>query len=433
MNITVAGMWHLGCVIAAGMARVGHQVTGYDGDGKAVAELCKGKAPLFEPGLDEAIREGIDAGRLVAVSDPTSAMVGAELLWIAYDTPVADDDWADTAFVEEQIRGLLMHRDEPLLVLVSSQMPAGSIARLEKEHGSRGFRFACSPENLRLGQALDCFLKPDRVVVGVRSPADRVELESVFHSIAAPIEWMGVESAEMAKHAINAFLALSVAFANELAVLCESIGADGREVERALKTESRIGPRAYVRPGSAFAGGTLARDVMFLSALAGDKNISLSLIPAIRTSNEHHKAWLYRVVEEVLGDRVDVLVAVLGLTYKPGTDTLRRSASVEFCRWAVERGCIVRVHDPVVRVLPEDLARGVTLAGSLEEACRGSAVIVVGTAWPEYRELKGKDIAGWAPGAVIVDPNRFLINAWPPKLGLSYRAVGLATEGSSSI
>ncbi len=433
MNIAVAGLWHLGCVIAAGLAKAGHRVVGYDPDDGVVSHLKEGKAPLFEPGLDDAIAEGVRRGVLDFTSVGVTAMEYAEVLWVAYDTPVSEDDRADTGYVEKQVMGLLVHAPDGLLVLISSQMPVGSAARLESLAAERfpdkNIRFAVSPENLRLGQALGYFLKPDRVVVGIRNETDQRQLKEVFRLIDAPIEWMSVESAEMAKHAINAFLALSVTFANELAVLCEKTGADARQVERALKTESRIGPKAYVRPGSAFAGGTLARDVVFLSELAQREQASISLIPAIQSSNETHKQWIYRTVAEITGDKPGAAIAVLGLTYKPGTDTLRRSTSVEFCRWAVERGLSVRAHDPAVKALPTDLASKVVLSSTPEEACADAAVVVIGTPWPDYKQLRGEDVAALAPGSVIIDANRFIIDAWPRNPGLNFRAVGLADHG----
>lgn len=429
MNITVAGLWHLGCVIAAGLAKAGHRVIGFDPDDAVVNKLKAGKAPLFEPGLDDAIAEGLVRGVLNFTSVGVAALEYTEVLWVAYDTPVSDDDRADTGYVEEQVMGLLVDAPVGLLVLISSQMPVGSAARLEQRAQAtwptKNIRFAVSPENLRLGQALPYFLKPDRVVVGVRKGEDRHLLEQVFAPINGPVEWMSVESAEMAKHAINAFLALSVTFANELAVLCEKTGADAREVERALKSESRIGPKAYVRPGSAFAGGTLARDVVFLSELAEANGAPITLVPAIQSSNETHKQWIYRVAADVLCGKTGARVAVLGLTYKPGTDTLRRSTSVEFCRWAAAQGCVVCAHDPAVNQLPEDLAVKIKLCATAKETCRGASLIVIGTPWPAFKDIKGEDVAVWAPGAVVVDPNRYLIDAWPRDLGLGFRAVGL--------
>src|SRR5262249_43972224 len=224
------------------------------------------------------------------------------------------------------------------LVLISSQVPAGFTAGLEADWRDRGLRYAYSPENLRLGKALDSFRSPERIIVGVRNPADNGQLMELFAPFCRRLEWMSVESAEMTKHALNAFLATSVTFINELARLCEVVGADAKEVERGLKSEGRIGGRAYLSPGAAFAGGTLARGVRFLTERGGRMGVGMPLLEGVLASNELHKGWVRQRVVGLLEGVKAPTVAVLGLTYKPGTSTLRRSFAVELCRWLHGRG-----------------------------------------------------------------------------------------------
>jgi UDPglucose 6-dehydrogenase len=181
---------------------------------------------------------------------------------------------------------------------------------------------------------------------------------------------MGVESAEMTKHAINAFLATSVTFINEIAALCEQSGADAKDVERGLKTEQRIGPGAYLGPGAAFAGGTLARDVVFLRTLGRAVERATPLMDGVESSNKEHRHWARRRLVATLGSLAGRTVAVWGLTYKPGTDTLRRSTAVELCRWLLAQGALVRAHDPAAAALPDDLA-AVTRVETPEQAGRG--------------------------------------------------------------
>jgi UDPglucose 6-dehydrogenase len=428
MNVAVAGLWHLGCVIAAGSARAGHRVAAYDPDPATRDGVALGKAPLFEPGLNDALSAALQNGSLAVAGSPEELLKQADLLWIAYDTPVRDDDTADTAFVRQEILRLLLHAPAGLMVLVSSQLPAGSLRELETQAAitfpGRGLRFACSPENLRLGQALAYFMKPDRIVAGVRTEADKALLADLWAPLGGPVEWMSVESAEMTKHAINAFLALSVTFANELATLCEKVGADGREVERGLKTESRIGPRAYVRPGRAFDGGTLARDVLFLSAMGAEAGLPLRLIPSIQAANEAHKQWLFRAVSAALTPAPRPVIAVLGLTYKPGTDTLRRSTALAFCRQAAAAGWRVQAHDPRVGQLP-DAGAGLILCPDIKTACAGAQGVVVAADCPEFKAVSREDWAAWAPGAWVVDPARFLADTLGRCAGSRYRAVGM--------
>jgi UDPglucose 6-dehydrogenase len=247
--------------------------------------------------------------------------------------------------VESVVRAaasLFPHLRDGAVMLVSSQLPVGTTQRLEsmfaETAGGRRAGFAYSPENLRLGKAIDVFAHPDRVVAGVRSEADRATIAELLRPFTDRIEWMSVESAEMTKHALNAFLATSVTFINEIAALCEQVGADASEVERGLKSEARIGPKAYLSPGGAFAGGTLARDVMFLSELGRQKGIATHLLSSVKTSNDAHRQWAQRRLAQLLDGVSGRTVAVWGLTYKPGTDTLRRSSAIELCKWLGSQG-----------------------------------------------------------------------------------------------
>jgi len=426
VRITVQGLWHLGSVTAACLASVEHQVTGYDEDAATIAGLAKGKAPLLEPGLDDLLATGLEAGTLAFTTDPAIALPGAEILWIAYDTPVDEDDRADVGFVMARVTASLSQLAPDAAVLISSQMPVGSIAALEKaaaDLGRSDIRFACSPENLRLGGALKVFLQPDRIVIGVRDDATRQTLQAALLPITDRLEWMGVESAEMTKHAINSFLATSVTFANEIAAICEVVGADAKEVERGLKTEMRIGSKAYLGPGGPFAGGTLARDIVFLEAASRDTGIATPLLSSVKVSNDQHKTWVRRKILGLAADPKDVAVAVWGLTYKPGTSTLRRSQSVELCDWLISQGVSLHVHDPAVVALPDHWQGKVQRHGTASDAAARASILVVGTEWPEYRSEIEKLPGAALKALTLIDANRFL-GAQAAALGLKYIAVG---------
>jgi len=427
MKVCVQGLWHLGTVTAACLASLGHRVTGLDLDVRIVEELNQGRPPLLEPGLKERVQQGLASGRLSFSSNAGEALRGADVLWVAYDTPVDDDDNADVQFVVAQIEKVLSFLPAGSSVLISSQMPVGSVRRLETVAKDRfpekEIGFACSPENLKLGKALAAFLNPDRIVVGVRSERERDRLKPLLHSITDQIVWMSVESAEMTKHAINAFLATSVVFANEIASICEVVGADAIEVERGLKTDSRIGPKAYLSPGSAFAGGTLARDIAFLNAIGVAKKLVTPLLSSVKASNDEHGQWVKRKLRTVFSDLSRTTIAVWGLTYKPGTDTLRRSAAIELCSWLLEQGAKVRVHDPAVKELPSEWKLQVARCGEPLDALKDAQALVVSTGWPQYGEIPGNLIAGTAPGIVVLDANRFL-SSLAKEAGVRYMAVG---------
>jgi UDPglucose 6-dehydrogenase len=428
MKIAVVGLWHLGSVIAGCLAAAGFDVLGYDADSSVVHGLSEGRPPLFEPGLQDAIRSGLSSGKL-RFTTRADDLRTAELVWVAHDTPVDDEDRADVELVMRQVIDLFPALNDEVLVLISSQLPVGSTRRLEEEYKNTlpqgQASFAYSPENLRLGSAIEAFTKPDRIVVGVRSEADRQRLGPVLRRFGEHIEWMGVESAEMTKHAINAFLAASVTFINEIAGLCERVGADAREVERGLKTEARIGPRARLKPGAAFAGGTLARDVAFLEAIGKKTGRPTNLVSSIRISNDSHKGWSRHRLGEALGTVRGKRVAVLGLTYKAGTDTLRRSSALELCRWLLTEGAHVTAFDPAVLDHTNPALGGIDLARSVESALDGAAAAVIATEWPEFARLEASlFVSRLSAPATVLDPNGQLEKTLGSDARVRYLTVG---------
>lgn len=425
MKVCVFGLWHLGSVTAACLAAAGHEVRGLDSDANAIADLRVAKPPVAEPGLAELVRAGLDQGRLGFHTEAREAVRGCAVLWVTFDTPVDDEDQADTQYVLDRIGEVLPLLDDGALVLLSSQLPVGTARSLERKWAPR-LRFACAPENLRLGKALEVFRNPDRIVAGVRNAEDRKTIEALLLPVTQRIEWMSVESAEMTKHALNAFLAVSVTFANEIAALCEKTGADAKEVERGLKSESRIGPGAYLAPGAAFAGGTLARDVAFLNRVGSDAALRTPLLESVKASNDHHRGWPERKLEETLHGVAGKTVAVWGLTYKPGTDTLRRSSAVELCRRLLDLGAAVRAFDPAIAGQPQALAR-VQLCASAEEAARGADALVVMTGWPQFRAVPMETVCKAMRTANVIDPGRVLPASAAALPGMHYFAVGAAS------
>lgn len=422
MRIVVQGLWHLGAVTAACCARH-FEVVGLDFDAANVARFNSGKAPLFEPGLDDLLAAGLAAQKLSFATDAKTACARADVLWLCYDTPVNDRDESDVAFVLKNLRRALKFLPRGALVLVSSQLPVGTGAKLEKEFPQ--FHFACSPENLRLGKAIDAFEKAERVIVGVRDDAKKPLLEQLFAPFTPQIIFMRMESAEMVKHALNAFLALSITFINEIARLGEHVGADAREVAAGLKSDPRIGPRAYLGPGGPFAGGTLARDVVTLTKLAKIEGEKISVIPAIKRSNDWHRGWTFRRLQSRLGKLRGKKITVLGLTYTTNTDTLRRSAAVELCKQLLKAGASVNAFDPAVKRLPQDLKR-IALAGDVGTALHEADAAVVCTEWPQFRQADWPEMIRQMRGNLFVDPNRFLEKELKNLTGLEHLSVGRA-------
>ena len=427
MKICVFGTWHLGCVTAACLADAGYATLGLDPDASVIAKLKRGEAPLFEPGLNALIAEGIAGSRLSFSSDP-AVVADCDLIWVSFDTPVDDDDIADVEFVAQAVHSLFPHIRDNAVVLISSQLPVGSTRALARafasEQPGKACHFAYSPENLRLGKAIEIFTKAERIIVGSDHPRAREVLQPVLANFTETVLWMSIESAEMVKHAVNAFLATSVTFANEIATICERVGADAGDIEKALRLEPRIGQRAYIKPGASFAGGTLARDVMFLRGIAAKEGVKVPLIASILDSNDAHQQWAVRRLIERLGALNGKTVAVLGLTYKPGTDTLRRSSSVEICRELARLGARVGAFDPAVRSLPREFSEFIELASDLPSVLSGADAAIVATEWPEFKSLSPADLIGAMRNPLICDPNRFLAAAFDSAPQISYITVG---------
>jgi UDPglucose 6-dehydrogenase len=436
LRVGVLGLWHLGCVTAACLADSGFTVVGVDPDPEVISELRAGRPPIAEPGLSELISEGQRSGRLRFEGTDGPGLAEVECIWIAFDTPVDDDDRADSDWVIDQAHQALRRASPGTKVIVSSQLPVGSTGRLAAllaADGRDDFRFACIPENLRLGQALSSFRSPERVVAGLRDISDRDWLSPLITPFTDHIEWMSIESAEMTKHALNSFLATSVAFINELASLCESVGADAAEVSRGLKSDQRIGPRSYLSPGDVFAGGTLARDVSTLIQLNRAYDLPAHLISGVSASNTAHREWAGRALVTLLGADESARhgepsldgkrIAVWGLTYKPGTDTLRRSSALDLCRWLYEQGATVRAHDPAISALPQtDVS--IELCATELSAVEGADALVLCTPWPSYREISPREVIATMRTPIVVDAGGHLSATLGADPAIQYARVG---------
>lgn len=426
-SVTIAGLWHLGTVLAACLASRGIPTLAYDSNRELVDSLSCGHPPVFEPGLEMLLRDSLKEGTLKVTSDPR-AVVETPILWAGWDTSVHDDDRADVESVIEELVKLFPHVRDDCLILVSSQLPVGSTKRLEEAYAvarpSGHASFAYIPENLRLGSAIEAFTQPERVVAGVRSERDAEVIRQLLAPFTSAVEIMRVESAELTKHALNAFLATSVAFINEMARVAEVVGADAHEVERGLKSDVRIGGRAYLHPGSAYAGGTLARDIEYLIDRSHVLGRSLPLCRGVRESNDVHKNWTYDTLSRLLGTFTGSRIAVLGLTYKPGTDTLRRSASIELCERLATAGATVIAYDPVIASLPVHLTQAFVLAASARDALREAQAAVVATEWPAFRSLSSDDFLDGRLSAIVVDPGGFLAASLEGDTRMRYARVG---------
>ncbi|MCG3203440.1 MAG: UDP-glucose 6-dehydrogenase YwqF [Elusimicrobia bacterium] len=408
MRICTYGLWHLGCVMSAALAKAGFDVIGVDDDPQVISNLNNGRAPLHEPGLDDLLKQQLQSGRLFFSCSLSDALAHADLVWLTLDTPILKNDRADLKTLNQMVARLIPSLNNQRGLLISSQVPVGYCASVEtlikKQVRSLNLPICYSPENLRLGKALHVLENPDRIVAGTRYAKDRSIFEPVLTKLSSRVVWMRPESAEMVKHALNAFLATSVAFANEIAVLCENVGADAQEVCAGLLSESRIGPWAYLRPGSAYAGGTLGRDINFLNQLDHKKKTQSHLIRAVKKSNSFHKLWVKRKVSTLFKNIKGKRFALWGLSYKEGTDTLRGSWSFDLAKWLAAHQAQVVVFDPLIKNIPLSSQKKISLAPNIDETLRDSDCLIVAKDDQTWRNIDPAIFSSMRK-KILIDPN----------------------------
>ncbi len=406
LKICVIGLWHLGCMLSSCMARK-HSVVAFDPEHNTVEALKRGEPPIFEPGLAEAISKEVTSGKLRFEESLQKAVEGAEVIWFAFDLPVNENDEPQTGVLESAFSGVLSAGAKPQAFLVSSQVPIGTCRKLcEEGKKATGAELFYVPENLRLGNAIEGFFSQDRVVIGTPDGSKPAIIESILEGIEGERIVLDLESAEMAKHAMNSYLALMISFSGEISDICEACGADAIKVMDALKKEERVSPNAPLSPGLGFGGGTLARDLQALRAAARGKGMKTFVLDAALESNNQRKGYVKRRLESALGSLDGKTVSFLGLTYKPNTDTLRRSLALEIIDGLAATGVKMRAYDPAIKKLEGE--HPFSLCASAEDAFSGADAVVITTAWPEFLSLDFSRLVPTMRTRVILDARNML-------------------------
>lgn len=390
--IGVIGLWHQGIVGAACLADFGYSVIAADHDSQKIEVLKLGKAPLYEPGLDDLIQRDLLQGRLIFTDDVAEAVRGISDVWLMFDTPVDERDESDLTEIFTTVKEIAPNLEPGTIILVTAQVPVGTcdeiIALIRACRPGLKFSVAYMPENLRLGQAIERFKRPPLPVIGSDDMAALDGLEQVLGPFSAKWERVSLRTAEMTKHALNGFLAMSITFANELGNLCDEIGADGHRLAEVLRLEPRIGSRAMLFPGLGFSGGTLARDLQTLRGLGDHYRVDTPMLDGVQASNQAQNNMVVRRLKEIFDGKLNGRhVTVLGLTYKPDTSTLRRSAALEVIAGLVRAGANVAASDP--RADRNELKAHTTFAffDDPYDAVEDAEALVLMTPWKEYKEL----------------------------------------------
>jgi UDPglucose 6-dehydrogenase len=408
-NIAVLGLWHQGVVGAACLADFGYAVTATD-PSVDLNRLRQGKAPIFEPGLDDLVSKGAKAGRLRFADDYAGAVKNAEFVCLMLDTPVDENDRSDLSGVFAAVRAVAPVLADNAILYVTAQVPIGTCTEIQNilRQAGREIPVAYTPENLRLGIAIERFRKPDLPIIGTDSDDAFARLAKLFAPMSSDWQRTNLATAEMLKHALNGFLAVSICFANELGNLCDVTGANGVEVARLLRLEPRVGPKAMLTPGLGFSGGTLARDMMTLRTLGDRAGIDTPMLDGAWNSNKSQNKLIARRLSHALSDLKGKRVAVLGLTYKPDTSTLRRSAAVELIADLQAAGALVTAHDPAAD-RTEILARGIDAYPDVYSAAKDADALVLMTPWNTYRDVDLAQLKAAMRGDLLFDTARL----WP--------------------
>ncbi|MBX9876733.1 MAG: UDP-glucose/GDP-mannose dehydrogenase family protein [Beijerinckiaceae bacterium] len=432
MNICMIGAGYVGLVSAACFSEFGFKVTCVDKDERRLAELANGRSPIFEPGLDDLLQRNMKAGRLLFTRDLGPAVAGADIVFLAVGTPMRrGDGHADLSYVFAAVEELAPHLTGFTVITTKSTVPVGTSRAIEKrlrEVAPSADCAVCSnPEFLREGSAIQDFTHPDRVLVGTDNDRARAVMERLYKPLAirnAPLMFVSRESAELAKYAANCFLAMKISFINEVADLCEVVGADVQEVASAIGKDRRIGDK-FLHPGPGYGGSCFPKDVSALVRTARESKTPLSLVEQVSRVNDERKIAMGHRIEAAAGGSLrGKTIAVLGVTFKPNTDDMRDAPSLVIVPMLQARGATVRAYDPEGRRQAEPLLPDVVWCNGVPDAIAGADLLVVITEWNEFRALDLEAARASMKGDVLVD----LRNIFTPHLaraaGFKYTSIG---------
>ncbi|HTG63254.1 MAG TPA: UDP-glucose/GDP-mannose dehydrogenase family protein [Sphingomicrobium sp.] len=432
MRIAMIGTGYVGLVSGTCLADFGHHVTCVDKDAGKIEGLHAGRMPIWEPGLEALVKANVDRGRLEFTTELAEAVKDAEAVFIAVGTPSRrGDGHADLSYVfaaAEELAGLLTR---PVVVVTKSTVPVGTgdkIAALLKEKGAPdGVSVASNPEFLREGAAIADFKHPDRILVGAEDDRAREALAEIYRPLflnRAPLLFTSRRTAELTKYAANAFLATKISFINEMADLCEAVGADVQDLARGIGLDNRIGPK-FLHAGPGYGGSCFPKDTLALLRTAEEAGIEQRIVSTVVGVNDDRKAAMAGRVSDALGGSVQgKRIGVLGLTFKPNTDDMRDAPSIPLVEGLVEGGAEVIAFDPVGREQAEKVLPKIAYAESAESVADGADALVVVTEWDEFRALDLGELAGRMRGKVLVDLRNIYDRTDAEKAGLAYRGVG---------
>ncbi len=432
MNICMIGAGYVGLVSAVCFSEFGWTVCCVDNDPRKIEALNAGEIPIYEPGLEEMLQRNTEKGRIKFTTDLGAAMKGAQLIFLAVGTPMRrGDGYADLSYIYSAVEEIAPHLDEFTVITTKSTVPVGTSREIERRiralRPDADFAVCSNPEFLREGSAIGDFTHPDRVLVGCDDDRARAVMERVYEPLRlrnAPIIFSSRESAELAKYAANSFLALKISFINEIADLCEEVGANVQEVAHAIGSDRRIGDK-FLHPGPGYGGSCFPKDVSALIRTAREARAPLTIIEQVEKVNTERKIAMAQRVERALGGSVrGKTIAVLGVTFKPNTDDMRDAPSLVILPLLGERGAIMRVYDPQGRKQAEPMLGDVAWCASAMDAIEGADAILVLTEWNEFRALDLRRVKTRMRGDILVDLRNVFRSDHARESGFRYTGIG---------
>jgi UDPglucose 6-dehydrogenase len=425
------GAGYVGLVSAVCFSEFGWTVNCIDNDPEKIAALKAGRIPIYEPGLEEMLARNTANGRIRFSTELAEAVAEADLIFLAVGTPMRrGDGYADLSYVYKAVDDIAPHISRFTVLTTKSTVPVGTSREIERRlralRPDADFAVCSNPEFLREGSAIQDFTHPDRVLIGVDDARAQAVMERIYEPLRlrnAPILVVSRESAELAKYAANAFLAMKISFINEIADVCDEIGANVQEVAAAIGSDRRIGDK-FLHPGPGYGGSCFPKDVSAVVRTAREARAPLTLIEQVEKINTERKIAMAARIERAAGGLRDKTVAILGVTFKPNTDDMRDAPSLVIVPLLQERGAAVRAFDPQGRKQAEGSLRGVEWCASALEAAQDADVAVVLTEWNEFRALNLKELKARMRGDVLVDLRNVFRAEHPRECGFQYTSIG---------
>jgi len=433
MKITIIGTGYVGLVTGACLAEFGHHVACMDKDSGKINSLLAGKIPIYEPGLTELVRKNVEEGRLFFTTELEPCVSSASAVFLAVGTPTSrrGDGYADLTYIYAAVRDLAPHLSNYTVVIDKSTVPVGTarqVARLiREENPAADFDVVSNPEFLREGAALADFMRPDRIVIGTESVKAQSVMKEIYdplYLISTPFVFTGLESAELIKYAANAFLSIKISFINEMANLCEEVGADVVDLAKAIGLDGRIGGK-FLHPGPGFGGSCFPKDTLALLRIAQENGVSARSVAAAVEINAAQKAGMVKKIRDALGGDVSgKTIGVLGLTFKPETDDLRDAPALSILPPLHEKGARIQAHDPQGMEESKKMFPEFFYVQNVYEAAEGADALVLMTEWNQYRALDLDRLKSLMRNPLFID----LRNVYSPQrlqaAGFTYVGVG---------